>query len=61
MDLEQSYHIAVNDSIPVKKSFDSAENKKKIGPYQDAFFDLFKEGGTWDNKKDGRVLVKTGE
>ena len=61
MDLEESYHIAVNDSIPVKKSFDTAQNKKKIGPYQDAFFDLFKEGGTWDNKKDNRVLVKTGQ
>ena len=57
LDPERSYSIAVNDSIPVNKAFSTAESKKKIGPYQKAFFEYFKEHQVWDDKTDDRITV----
>ncbi|MEQ8189682.1 MAG: bifunctional UDP-sugar hydrolase/5'-nucleotidase [Candidatus Eremiobacterota bacterium] len=55
---EETYTIAINDSIISKKSFATAENKKVIGPFQPAFFEYFQTGEVWDDKIDDRIAIQ---
>lgn len=55
---EETYTIAINDSIISKKSFATAENRKVIGPFQQAFFEYFQAGEVWDDKIDDRISIE---
>jgi len=55
---EETFTIAINDSIISKKSFATAENKKVVGPFQPAFFEYFQTSRVWDDKIDDRISIE---
>ena len=60
MKMDEVYTIAVNNSIPVNKNFDTARIRERVDTYQEPFFRHFEAGKVWDNQTDDRVsYVKT--